>query len=314
MPYGSGRILDPPLAAALAGLVDNGQTPSLAALALKLCDNVVTVSPSYRDELVAGSLPLHASYGLFTQSVQRKLHGFVNGIDVATWGRPAEKTPEERLATILRDKSEAAATVRAHAGLLDGRPLALMMCRLVRQKGIDLFIGEGETLLPRILRRFNIVVCGQPGEEPERIDTSFRRLADAYPGAFAYLSDYDNELGKLLFKAADIFLFPSLFEPCGLTQMYAMAQGTIPVARATGGLKDTIIDEATHPGRGTGFLFTDFSPEAFFTKLEQAGEVLADADRWTALMLRAMDEDHSWERRAAPYHALFSSCTREVSS
>lgn len=297
--------LDPPLAAALGRLAARGRPLSMTGLAVDLCDHVVTVSGTYRDELIAGDLPMHATAGLFTPDVQRKLVGFVNGIDAATWGNAA------RFDTIVEEKRQAAVEVRARTGLALDKPLALLMCRLTRQKGIDLLLDPGaEELIRGALERFNIVVCGQTSEDPARIGGGFSRLAMRFAGSFGYINRYDDALGKLLFKAADVFLFPSLFEPCGLTQMYAMAQGTVPVARATGGLKDTIVDETTHPGRGTGFLFEEFSARALFAALDRAGELMRDRAAWTALMRRAVAEDHSWQRRVAPYRELFERRTK----
>jgi starch synthase len=157
--------------------------------------------------------------------------------------------------------------------------------------------------MPEILKLpFKIVFMGT-GED--HFISFLRETAQANPGQMGLKLSYDPPLIHQIMAGADILLAPSRFEPCGLEQLYALKYGTVPVVRATGGLDDTVIDELSKPGAGTGYKFNDYTPEAL---IETLGKAISDYDNtsgWKEIMLRAMKEDYSWERAAASYEEIY---------
>jgi starch synthase len=175
--------------------------------------------------------------------------------------------------------------------------------RLVEQKGIDLVIE----MLGRMAGagRARFVILGTGSGETE---DALRRVAASYPAAVDVVIGFDEEFAHLVFAAADIMLVPSRYEPCGLTQLYALRYGTIPVVRATGGLVDTVVDatpEALSSGRGSGFVFDAFDSLALERAVERALEAHADRAVWEGLVRRVMAQDWSWDTSAREYLRLF---------
>jgi starch synthase len=200
----------------------------------------------------------------------------------------------------LTEKRRNKAALQAEAGLPEDPsiPLFGIVSRMDQQKGIDLAI-EGLRLVRD--RAWQAVILGNGVREIEEAAIS---LAEQQPDRARVWIDFNDRLGRRIYAGADAFLIPSRYEPCGLTQMISMRYGTVPVARAVGGLKDTIRDYS-NGGRGTGFLFAQPSPFEMAETIRRAVDVYADQRRWRGLQLRGMSQDFSWTQSAAAYRALY---------
>jgi starch synthase len=262
-------------------------------------DLVTTVSPTYAREI----LTPEQGMGLDEVLVSREddLIGILNGMGTE-WDPATDRWIPHRydLATpdtkwLNRD------ALRERLGLADEPvPVLGVVSRLTDQKGFDLF---EEAVVPLVADgRAQLAVLGT-GEE--RFEEMFRTLSAEHPGRVGYADEFDIGLGHLIEAGSDLFLMPSRFEPCGLNQMYSMAYGTIPVVRRTGGLNDTVTAWDGDAGTGTGFVFDEYSAEAFTAVLEEALWVFGDRDAWTVLMRNAMSEDWSWGPRADDYRAAY---------
>jgi len=262
-------------------------------------DRLTTVSPTYAIEIQTPQ----EGQGLHGLLVSRARHlmGILNGIDEAQWNPRTD--PELRCAygpDTLHDKATNKDALQEELGLWrDGRmPLLGWVGRLTSQKGIDLVLEQ----LPALLaRNAQLAVVGTG--EPE-LEAAVQRAAEAAPGRVAFFRGYHEALSHRVMAGADMLLIPSRFEPCGLTQMYAMRYGTIPVVRETGGLRDTVID-AEAP-EGTGYTFGPATPEALGEALERALVTYYDRrDLWQGLQWRGMHRPLGWNQSAAEYRALY---------
>lgn len=299
---GDRRYVDSRLLPVIDRLERRYGSAAIGSLALQDADHVIVVSPSYLKEMLAGKVPCE-NMDILSACPARKLVGLLNGIDEESFGI------RRGAARLLLGQWKAAMkrlVQRRHPFTNPQKPLVLMMSRLVKQKGIDLFLtGRTRFLLTSLLGRANLLVCGEPGgADPDGVDRQFKALSRRFPGRFVYVNRYSDPLARLLFSGADVFLMPSVFEPCGLTQMYAMSYATVPVAHAVGGLKDSISDETAHPGRGTGFLFHDHSLRSMTDAVGRAIELRRDRAAWHGLMERALSTDHSWNVRGKKYLEL----------
>ncbi|SEM16470.1 starch synthase [Stigmatella aurantiaca] len=298
----------------LQALTDAGLHRSTGCNAVLRSDGVILVSPSYRDELVQGNPPLHTGTEVFRKVPLARLHGLLNGIDREVW-RPRWDAMSP--GGILAAKAEArSAFLQKHPGLDPRKPIVLMMNRLAKQKGIFLFISEtggineeNPALLSSLFEQINLVVCGSLEGIIPHVDASLQALAGHFPRSVVYLNEYTEERAHELLAASDMYLLPSLFEPCGLTQMYAMRYGTVPIAHATGGLKDSIVDWDDGSARGTGFLFQGVSLAGLDGALRRAVPLFHRPHAWSSLVRQALEADHSWETRAAAYHQLLTGST-----
>lgn len=294
----------------LQALKEAGLHPSIGCNAVLNADGAIVVSPSYRDELVRGSLPLHTGTEVFRKVPPERLHGLLNGIDTEVW-RP--RWEAKSVEDILAAKAVARRDFLQQFPRLDPRkPVVLMMNRFARQKGIYLLINETgglneeAGLLSRLFEDINLVVCGSlEGVNPD-IDTSFKALATRFPESVVYFNRYTEELAHELLAASDLYLLPSVFEPCGLTQLYAMRYGSVPVAHAVGGLKDTIQDWNAGSATGTGFLFHELSLLELERAFRRAVQVFHQPSEWGALTRQALEADHSWASRAVAYRELLA--------
>jgi starch synthase len=178
-------------------------------------------------------------------------------------------------------------------------PIAGMVSRLDPQKGIEILGDAAHNLFSCGV---NLVVLGRGDDEIQR---RLRGLRKKYPGQFFLKLDYDEAFARLVYTGSDLFLLPSRYEPCGLTQMIAMRYGTVPLARGTGGLADTIEDYDHLRGTGSGFLFTGYNPSAFLECVKRALCVYTDDERWNALRARCMRKNFSWRDSAKKYAALY---------
>jgi starch synthase len=240
------------------------------------------------------------------------LYGIVNGYDTHVWDPAKDPMIAARYsAADLEGKSACKAALQEHFGLKrDSRtPLIGMISRLVDQKGIDLL----PEALPRVLESgIQVVVLGKGEQHHHDMLEQVRRR---HEGSMGLRLAYDDALAHQIEAGSDMFLMPSKFEPCGLNQLYSMRYGTVPVARATGGLVDTVIDAdegALERGEATGFLFGDYSAAALMDALRRALDVYKAPDRWRRLMLTGMAQDWSWGRSAREYSNVYEIARSKV--
>ncbi|MBS3934038.1 MAG: glycogen synthase [Truepera sp.] len=259
--------------------------------AIGFAEQVTTVSPSYAAEIQRPEY----GYGLdgTLRHLSFKLRGILNGLDTAVWNPASDPNlPAPYSADDLSGKQQAREALCERFGLGGGRPILGVVSRLVEQKGIDLVLKA----LPQLLGQgWSLVVLGS-GES--WLEDGLRQAAAWHPGQVAAVIGHDEQLAHLIYGAADALAVPSRFEPCGLSQMIAMRYGTLPIARATGGLKDTIIHDQD------GFLFTHANPEGLLWAAGQARRRYAEA-RWEAMMERAMTKEFSWARSAQAYGEVY---------
>lgn len=269
--------------------------------ALHYADAITTVSPTYAGEIQT------PEFGEGLDGVLRErsyaLQGILNGIDVAGFDPATDK----RIAAnyTIDDRSGKAvckAKLQEELGLevRDDRPLMVMVTRLTRQKGMDLVMYA----LDRILSGgVQVAVLGTGDRDYE---DGLRYFQDKYPGTMAARIEFDPALSQRMYAAADMFLMPSKFEPCGLSQIIAMRYGTLPIVRETGGLKDTVIPYNEFTGEGTGFSFSNFNGDEMGDAVFRAARLFWDnRDAWNQLVTQAMSQDFSWTRSADKYLDLY---------
>lgn len=269
--------------------------------ALRYADAITTVSPTYANEIQT------PEFGEGLDGVLRErsyaLQGILNGIDVAGFDPATDKriaanyTVEDR-----SGKAVCKAKLQEELGLevRDDRPLMVMVTRLTRQKGLDLVMYA----LDRILAGgVQVAVLGTGDRDYE---DGLRYFQDKYPGTMAARIEFDAALSQRMYAAADMFLMPSKFEPCGLSQIIAMRYGTLPIVRETGGLKDTVIPYNEFTGEGTGFSFSNFNGDEMGDAVFRAARLFWDnRDAWNQLVTQAMSQDFSWTRSADKYLDLY---------
>ncbi len=269
--------------------------------ALRYADAITTVSPTYANEIQT------PEFGEGLDGVLRErsyaLQGILNGIDVAGFDPATDKriaanyTVEDR-----SGKAVCKAKLQEELGLevRDDRPLMVMVTRLTRQKGMDLVMYA----LDRILAGgVQVAVLGTGDRDYE---DGLRYFQDKYPGTMAARIEFDPALSQRMYAAADMFLMPSKFEPCGLSQIIAMRYGTLPIVRETGGLKDTVIPYNEFTGEGTGFSFSNFNGDEMGDAVFRAARLFWDNRKaWNQLVTQAMSQDFSWTRSADKYLDLY---------
>lgn len=269
--------------------------------ALHYADAITTVSPTYAGEIQT------PEFGEGLDGVLRErsyaLQGILNGIDVAGFDPATDKriaanyTVEDR-----SGKAVCKAKLQEELGLevRDDRPLMVMVTRLTRQKGLDLVMYA----LDRILAGgVQVAVLGTGDRDYE---DGLRYFQDKYPGTMAARIEFDPALSQRMYAAADMFLMPSKFEPCGLSQIIAMRYGTLPIVRETGGLKDTVQPYNEFTGEGTGFSFSNFNGDEMGDVVFRAARLFWDnREAWNQLVTQAMSQDFSWTRSADKYLDLY---------
>lgn len=269
--------------------------------ALRYADAITTVSPTYANEIQT------PEFGEGLDGVLRErsyaLQGILNGIDVAGFDPATDKriaanyTVEDR-----SGKAVCKSKLQEELGLevRDDRPLMVMVTRLTRQKGLDLVMYA----LDRILAGgVQVAVLGTGDRDYE---DGLRYFQDKYPGTMAARIEFDPALSQRMYAAADMFLMPSKFEPCGLSQIIAMRYGTLPIVRETGGLKDTVQPYNEFTGEGTGFSFSNFNGDEMGDAVFRAARLFWDnRDAWNQLVTQAMSQDFSWTRSADKYLDLY---------
>ncbi|MCK4258941.1 MAG: glycogen/starch synthase [Halanaerobiales bacterium] len=286
---------------------------SLSALALEYTDQIITVSPSYAEELINQKAP-HP--GLQFIANKKNIVGILNGTYSNIWNPQNDeyliknydvnslhyKTPNKEY---LINKFNLKITKTT--------PLVVMLCRLAMQKGIDLFIdmkiGSNFDIIQRMKGLLDmgigLIICGTPqGGLDGPIDIQFKEIYNTYKDRFVYINNYTEEIAHQLLAGGDILIHPSRFEPCGLTQMYSLAYGTIPIVTPVGGLKDSITCFIDNPNEGFGFHMPSYGYEELSQVLQKAVSCYQDKKLWTELIIRAMSQNNDWTYRIQPYLEL----------
>ncbi|PSL40378.1 starch synthase [Planomicrobium soli] len=279
------------------GIVEwNGKFNMMKA-GLLYADCITTVSPTYRDEVLTEKYgeKLHP----LLQELEAKFIGIINGIDTLAYNPATDLMIEKEYDhTSMEEKAanKRALQKKFELPVRGDIPLLTMVSRLSKQKGIDVLM---ETL-PEVIEKFDVqfMLLGTGEEKNERF---FRQLAEDYPEKVGIYIGFDEALAHLMYAGADIFLMPSHFEPCGLSQLISMRYGTVPVANKTGGLKDTIEEYDENSHSGTGFL-SDFSQEESFSgALERALSLYSKPEHWEKIKQNGMAGDYSWAHSAKEY-------------
>ena len=264
-------------------------------------DRITTVSEHYRREIQTPSGGCGLD-GVLRENAHR-LSAILDGVDYARWNPASDQLiPARYDARRLRDKQicrEGLLTQMKLQAAPRG-PVFGMVTRVVQEKGFEILVP----LLDRLLWddvRLIILGEGDPGYE-----TALAVAARKFPTRFAYQKDYDEKLAHVIQAGMDISLIPSQFEPAGLSAMYNLKYGALPVARVTGGIQEIIEDYDPTTDSGYGFLCYEYSSEAFWDAIKRAGQIFQDRALWTRLMKRAMARNFSWDAAAQRYEALYS--------
>lgn len=270
---------------------------------LVFADVLSTVSETYAREIQTPELGCGLDGVLRERSAD--LYGILNGVDYSVWDPrndpylPAPYGPED-----LAGKRACKAALQREVGLREdlGVPLFGMVSRLVEQKGMDLLVACADRF-PASGAQLVVLGTGEP-----RYEIQLREFAQRYPGWVAVRIGFDERLAHWIEAGCDAFLMPSRYEPSGLNQLYSLRYGTVPVVRKTGGLADSVVDaspEALAAGEATGFVFEDYSPQAFWEAVERAMDAYRDPRTWLTLVRSGMAADFSWDRAARRYMELY---------
>ena len=270
--------------------------------AIVYSDAITTVSPTYAKEILTDS------FGEGLQSVlqmrRHDLYGILNGIDYETINPETDPQIVKHFnANKLEDKLANKLALQEECGLPVDKdiPLIGIVTRLTWQKGLDLIINRMEELMKR---KVQVVILGAGDDKYEE---PLKVLAAQYPEKISLNLKYDFGLSCRIYAGCDMFLMPSLFEPCGLSQMMSLRYGTIPIVRETGGLKDSVEPYNEYEQTGTGFSFANYNAHEMMDTLDYALEVFEDKESWTELMKRAMSAKLDWDKSADAYLTVFNS-------
>lgn len=268
-------------------------------------DAVTTVSETYAKEI---QTPFYGEGldGLLRNSSE-KLYGIVNGIDYELYDPKIDKkifynfdsnSLKQKVKNKLRLQQELSFTVNENI------PLIGIVTRLVNQKGLDLVVEKLQELLSLPIQ---IALLGNGDDYYEDV---FQYYASIYPSRISTNIIFDEKLAQKIYAASDIFLMPSLFEPCGIGQLIALKYGSIPIVRETGGLKDTIIPYNQYTSNGNGFSFTNYNSDELMDAINKALNLYKDKDSWNKLVINAMTSNNSWENSAKNYINLYGNLTK----
>ncbi|MCB2296731.1 glycogen synthase GlgA [Clostridium tagluense] len=264
-------------------------------------DAITTVSETYAGEI---QTPFYGE-GLdgLLRSKSEKLYGIVNGIDYELYNPKVDKkifynfdpdSIKQKVKNKLKLQNQLSFTVNENI------PLVGIVTRLVKQKGLDLIVAKLQEILSLPIQ---IVLLGNGDGYYEDI---FQYYASIYPSRISTNIVFDEVLAQKIYAASDMFLMPSLFEPCGIGQLIALKYGSIPIVRETGGLKDTIIPYNKYTGTGNGFSFENYSSDELMDTITSALNLYNDKDSWNKLVKNAMISNNSWESSAKNYMDLYS--------
>ncbi|MBK8457199.1 MAG: glycogen synthase GlgA [Phyllobacteriaceae bacterium] len=290
----------PPEAAGIDGVEYYGGVGFLKA-GMMAAAAITTVSPTYAQEIRT------PEYGMGLDGLVNGrldvLHGIVNGVDTAHWNPAAdEHLPAGYTASTLKKREKNRAALEQRFGLTPGGLLVAIVSRLTWQKGMDVLAGALDTLVNRGVR-FCVLGSGET-----MIESAFLSAAGRHKGRIGVATGYDEPLAHLIQGGADAILVPSRFEPCGLTQLYGLRYGCVPIVNRTGGLADTIIDAndaAVSAGVATGLQFSPLTPTTLIDAVTRAQTLFADEKAWAGLQKQGMKADVSWDRSARRYRALY---------
>ncbi len=297
----------------IPGLSEKALTPYLCGDRINLlrggilsADLVNTVSPSYAREILDRGDGLEADL----HARRDDLYGVLNGIDTSVWNPQTD--PHLWVNYSIRDlsgKAENKRRLQRECGFAEDprTPLIGMISRLAEQKGFDLMIEAFDRLLELGIQ---FVLLGTGDAQMEQF---FREAAARHPQRVSAMLTFSETWAHRIEAAADIFLMPSRFEPCGLNQQYSLRYGTVPVVRATGGLRDTVIDADAKTESGNGFVFEPYDSSALLGALQRAVIVYRDQPaRWAELIRCGMGEDRSWKESAKAYVRLYETALRKT--
>ncbi len=264
-------------------------------------DVVNTVSEKYAEEISSDP-----EYGYGFEEVFRankiKVHGILNGADYSQWTPEGDHLiPVNYSIETLEEKEKNKEELCRQNKLTYDKniPVIGMISRLTDQKGFDLIAEAVDELLHMNLQLV-ILGTGEP-----KYHELLQKLAKKHPGKLAVNLRFDNKLAHLIEAGADMFLLPSKYEPCGLSQIYSLKYGTVPIVRETGGLADTIQNFDPATGKGNGFVFKEYNAKAMVAAIRQAGEVFTRKDAWDTVRKNGMQQDFSWDNTAKKYMDLY---------
>jgi len=274
-------------------------------LGLLKADRIVTVSPTYAKEIMTPEFSCDLEG--FLKANQKKITGILNGIDTHIWDPSNDNliTSKFDIVTLQnkeKNKNNLTSTYSLNPDL--SIPLLTLISRMDQQKGIDIAL---KGLKKCISLNWQAIILGTGNPDIEIMATD---LSYQFPDRIKVIKKFDSQLAHLLYAGADIFLMPSRYEPCGLSQMIAMNYGTVPVARRTGGLADTITDYFENPEEATGFLFQFSEVTSFSSALKKALKVYQNKKKWLSLQKNGMKKNFSWKTSAAAYIDLYSSLSK----
>jgi starch synthase len=288
--------------------VEFENTVSFMKAGILFSEIINTVSKTYAHEILTPEYG--AGMNSFLYKRKDDFYGILNGVDYDVWDPETDKhIPFRYSAKYLSGKLKNKKFLLDHVNLPfdESIPLIGIVSRMVLQKGFDL-IADSLGELVHLPAQWAILGSGE-----DRFEDLFRSMAHHLPGkVFTYIG-YSDELSHLIEAAADMFLMPSRYEPCGLNQIYSLKYGTVPIVRKTGGLADTVQDwhEYLSAGQetGTGFVFNDYSGYALYTAVERAIQTFHDKETWKKIQLNGMSKDYSWENSAKGYLELYKKAT-----
>lgn len=292
------------------GPVEFEDSVSFMKAGILFSDIISTVSNTYAHEILT---PEYGA-GLHNVLASRKndLYGILNGVDYETWNPETDKhLPYKYSKNNFLGKFKNKKFLLEHFGIPFNEhiPLIGIVSRMVNQKGFDIFAGALQDLM-RLDAQWIILGSGE-----DRYEEMFRHIAHVLPYKVAAYIGFNNELSHLIEGAADMFLMPSRYEPCGLNQIYSMKYGTVPIVRKTGGLADTVQDwdEMNYYGydTGTGFSFNDYSSYALFLTVQRAINAFHHKDVWKKIILNGMNRDYSWKNSAKEYVKLYEKAVKK---
>ncbi|HUI58877.1 MAG TPA: glycogen synthase [Steroidobacteraceae bacterium] len=264
-------------------------------------DAITTVSPTHAREICT------EQYGMGLQDTLRArgaaLTGILNGVDYDEWDPRRDRyLPLHFNPDTLSAKAQLKQKLLQRLSFTVGpaTPLAGIVSRLASQKGIDLMFQS----LPQVLE-WRDLACVVLGSGDPQYEQFFTELQARYPGRVVFRRGYDDELAHWIEAASDMFIMPSLYEPCGLNQMYSLRYGTVPIVRKTGGLADSVEQYDPDSGEGTGIVFNDYDSEALEWALNTALDLHAEPQHWARMVRNGMGRNFSWQRQAGQYLALY---------
>ncbi len=263
-------------------------------------DFLTTVSPTYAQEIQTPEF----GEGLHDVMIQRRdrLMGILNGIDTELFNPATDAfiPTQYDSNTVKTGKARCKADLQKEFGLPEKAdvPVFGMVSRLVEQKGLDILIPVMETLAEWPIQ-WVILGTGEP-----KYEEALKRFNEQYPNMRSYIG-FNLAMAQRIYAGSDVFLMPSRFEPCGLGQLIAMRYGTAPLARAVGGLNDTVLDVRKRPNEGTGFLFSEYTEQALADTVQSTLAYYQNPQHWATLVAQGMAQNFGWERSAREYQSLY---------